>query len=257
MASALRVSQTTIDRIEQGGPQGRPPAWPKVQEWAEAASLAQPDLAALRQMAEAALEEHTAYRNLMDRGLAPVQEEIRAEEATAHLVRNFNPWGIPGLLQTAQYARRVLALSDYYQAGSIEQAVQARHQRQEVLHDPAHRFEFVLTEEGLRRRVVPANALAIQVSHVAAMARLPTVELSVIPLDALPLALPMFGFVIHMELTSGEQPWVAVETYHKRVTTNKTEEVDIYQAQYEQLRQSAVDGDHAIAFVREIAESLS
>jgi hypothetical protein len=66
----------------------------------------------------------------------------------------------------------------------------------------------------------------------------------------------MFGFVIHEELDGGESPWVAVETYHKRVTTSEAEDVEIYQDQYALLRRSAISGEEAVNFVRDIASSL-
>lgn len=256
MAQALKVSQTTVDRIESGGPEGKPPAWPKIRDWAERASAAHPDLEALRDLAEAALDEHALYRNLMSDGTAAAQEEIRGQEANARTLRFFSPWGVPGLLQTAQYARRVLTLSDYQQAGDIEESLEVRQRRQEILLDPEHQVEFVVTEEGLRRRVIPAPALAVQLQHVAAEVSRPSVTFSAVPAGAPAYALPMFGFVIYEDLTDGGDPWVAIETYHDQVRTAKPDEVQIYRAQYNLLKLAAMHGDEAVAFVREVAASL-
>jgi transcriptional regulator with XRE-family HTH domain len=257
LAASLGTNQTAIDRIEKGGPAGKPPGWPRVQAWARACATANPDMAELRALVEAALDEHTLYRHLMSEGLAAGQEDIRSEEAIARTLRMFNPWGIPGLLQTGQYARRVLALSDYQRKGGIEEAVQARLRRQEILEGQTHHLEFVLTEEGLLRRVVPAAALAVQLDELVAAVSRPAVSLAVIPVGVTAYALPMFGFVIHDDLADGGDPWVAVETYHKRVITAKPDEVEIYRAQYSLLRRSAVSGDEAVEFVREVARSLS
>jgi hypothetical protein len=207
-------------------------------------------------MTALALEEHTHYRNLMSEGLAAVQEGIRTGEATARMLRNFNPWGVPGLLQTESYARYMLAITDFRQAGGIEAAVQARLRRQEVLHDRAHRFEFVLTAEGLRKQLAPAPVLAAQLDHLAAMATLPTVGFFVVP-DGVQLhAWPAFGFVIYENQADGQEPWVAVELYHKRIMVSEPEDVEVYRAQYELLRRSAASGDKAVALVREAREWL-
>lgn len=256
IADALKVSQATVDRTERGGPRGRPPSWPTVRQWAGLCAEAQPDLGALREMTALALDEHTLYRNLMSEGLAAVQEGIRTGEATARLLRNFNPWGVPGLLQTEGYARHVLAMTDYQQAAGTEAAVQARLRRQEILHDQAHRFEFVLTAEGLRKRLVPAPVLTTQLDHLAEVATLPTVSFSVVPDGAQVFAWPAFGFVIYEDHADGQEPWVAVELYHKRVVVSEPENVEIYRAQYGLLRRPAVSGDEAVALVREIRESL-
>jgi len=256
IADALRVSQATVDRTERGGPQGRPPSWPVVRQWAGLCAEAQPDLGALREMTALALDEHTLYRNLMSEGLAAVQEGIRAGETTARLLRNFNPWGVPGLLQTADYARHVLAMTDFQLAGGTEAAVQARLHRQEVLHDRGHRFEFVLTAEGLQKRLAPAPVLAAQLDHLAAMATLPTVSLFVVPDSVQMSAWPAFGFVIYENHAGGQEPWVAVELYHKRIVVSEPEDVEVYRAQYELLRRPAVSGDEAVALVRQASQSL-
>jgi len=256
MAVALKISQTTVDRIEDGGPRGKPLAWPRVQEWARACSAAHPDLAQLREMTESALDEHTLFRNLMSEGLAAAQDDIRAEEAVARTMRNFNPWGVPGLFQTPEYARRVLMLSDYRRAGGIEAAVEARMRRQEILGDGKHRLDFVMTEAGLLWRPGPVPVLAVQLAHLAEAVTRPDVTFSVIPAGVLAHAIPSCGFVIHEDLDSGEDPWVAVELHHKRVTTGKPEDVEIYRAQYELLRRSAVTGDAARALIAAAAADL-
>jgi len=256
IARRLRISQTTVDRTESGGPKGKPPAWPKVREWAEATADASPDLEVLRELAEAALDEHFLYRNLMSEGLAAVQEDIRTEEAAARLLRHFNPWGIPGLLQTADYARRVLTMTDYRQAGGVEEALQARLRRQEILHGTGRRLEFVLTEEGLRKRIVPAAVLAAQLNHLAAMATLPSVAVSVVPAGVQAYAMPAFGFVLYEDHADGQEPWAAIELYHDRVIARKPDDVGIYQAQYELLRRPALHADETRALITAAAESL-
>jgi len=256
IAGALRVSQATVDRTERGGPRGRPPSWPAVRQWAGLCAEAQPDLGALREMTALALDEHTLYRNLMSEGLASVQEGIHTGEATARLLRNFNPWGVPGLLQTEGYARHVLAITDYQQAGGIDAAVKARLRRQEVLHDRAHRFEFVVTAEGLRKQLAPVPVLAAQLDYLAEVAALPSVSFSVVPDGAQLHAWPAFGFVIYENHADGQEPWVAVELYHKRIEISEPAEVEVYRAQYELLRQPAVSGNEAVALVRAARERL-
>lgn len=256
IAAALKISQTSVDRIENGGPQGKPPSWPKVEAWAAECASANPDMVQLRALTQAALDEHALFRNMLQPGLASIQEDIREEEAAAREQSLFNPWGVPGLLQTAEYAHRVLLLADYRRAGGIDEAVRARLRRQEVLDKPGYHFGFVLTEAGLRWRPGPLPVLTAQLEHLAGMAALPAVSLSVIPLGVLAHAIPRCGFVLYEDLADGGEPFAAIEIDHKRVIADKAADVEIYRAQYDLLQRSAVTGDEAVAFIGEVAQSL-
>ena len=89
-------------------------------------------------------------------------------------MRNFQPGIIPGLLQTAEYARRIIEMptSAPKQSGA---AVAARLDRQETLHDRKRHFEFLMTEAALRYRPGPPEVLAAQLDHLAALATLETI----------------------------------------------------------------------------------
>lgn len=257
MATALDVSQATIDRYEKGGPKGKPPSWPMVGAWAQRAAIAGPDEALLRDMTADALEEHALFRNLLTDGLAAVQEETAAEEATARLVRNFNPWCVPGLLQTADYARHILRIANPTYAGPRDEAVAVRMRRQGVLHDPQHRFEFVVTEWALRLRPGPMQVQRVQLAQVASLASLPSVTFSVVPAGVQMHALPRSNFILYENRTDGGGSLVAIEIDHARVPVEKPEDVDVYRSQYELLQRSALQGDEAVAFVREVGQSLA
>jgi transcriptional regulator with XRE-family HTH domain len=257
VGEALAVSQATINRIETADAKAKPLSWPKVQQWATACKVANPDLSELREMVEFALDERTLYRNLLEGGLAEVQEEIRTEEAAARMLRHFNPSFVPGLLQTPEYARRVLLLADYRRRGGVDEAVGVRMRRQEILRDEKHLFEFVLTENGLRWRPGPVEVVAEQAAHIADMAAMPNITVSVIPANVIAHALPTSPFVMYEDHADGRDPWVAVELTHKRVIADKAEDVDIYRAHYDLLLRSALQGEEAMAFAREVGESLS
>lgn len=66
-----------------------------------------------------------------------------------------SPTFIPGLLQTAEYARARFAQSVtvFKVPNDIDEAVAARVRRQEMLYRPDKRFHFVLTEATLRYRL--------------------------------------------------------------------------------------------------------
>jgi len=260
IAKAVGSSQATVDRWEHGGPEGKPPSWTKVAAWAVACAGASPDLALLRALTESALNEHALFRNLLKNGLAIHQEDMRAEEAVAMTIRNFNPWGVPGLLQTADYARHIMLVADPRRrhAGDVDEAVQVRMRRREILDDPERHVEFTLIEQSLRTLPCPVEVLAAQLGHLAAViSSLPPEAFGVIPTGVRVHALPQYGFILFEDRTDGENPFVAIELGHKREVATEPDDVDFYRAQYSLLRRSAIFGDEAVALVRQVAESLS
>jgi hypothetical protein len=113
-------------------------------------------------LAEAAANEVATFRIRLSSGLAAVQDSVRDLEASARVVRNFQPGIIPGLPQTAEYARQIMALAGIGHHGSHAAAVAARLRRQQALHNPDRSFEFLLTEAALRYRPAPPQAPTAQ-----------------------------------------------------------------------------------------------
>ena len=147
VADAVGISQATVSRIERGA---SVPSLRELTAWADATGVGEDRRALLLGLSEAAVNEVTPLRERMSGGLTAVQESVRELEATARTLRNFQPGIVPGLLQTAGYARRILSLAD--QTADTGAAVTARLARQEILHEPGRSSEFLLTEAALRYR---------------------------------------------------------------------------------------------------------
>jgi transcriptional regulator with XRE-family HTH domain len=261
LGKATGISQGSVNRIEFAGtadPPGAPPSWPKVQQWARAAGAADPDMGLLRHLTEAALDEHSLFRYRIPAvGLAGLQDEMRGRENVTGRICNFNPWGMPGLLQTPEYARRVFLLLNPGQADNADAAVRARQARQGILADPARKFEFVLTEGALRYRPGPDPVLPEQLAHLAAVAAFPAVNLGVIPFGTVAQAIPYCNVVIYEDRDEGVLPAIAMELPHRELSVDDPSEVEILREWFGLLSRSAVHGDEAVAFVREVARSLT
>ena len=73
-----------------------------------------------------------------------------------------------GLLHTEDYARATLTSTIHGRpARDVERAVHARLDRQEVLHDEARRFSFLMPEQAVRWRRAPLDVMTSQVRHMA------------------------------------------------------------------------------------------
>ena len=193
----------------------------------------------------------TTLRARLSNGLAAVQEDVRSLEATARTLRNFQPGIIPGLLQTAAYARRILSFA--VDAPDVGPAVAARLGRQEILHEPGRSFEFLLTEAALRYRPGPREVLTAQLDHLAAVATSETISLGVIPAEAEMHAITRCGFIIYEDRIDDLPPFAIAETPHASVYANDPADVEVYRDQLAAFRQSAVYGAGALEIVRRIA----
>ncbi|MFI1487651.1 DUF5753 domain-containing protein [Streptomyces sp. NPDC020747] len=92
---------------------------------------------------------------------------------------------IPGLLQTKEYARDVLALSFPGEEQGLEEQVAARMGRQSLLRDEdAPHFRAVLDESVLRRPMRDEAAWTRQLKHLLTIAEQPKVTLQVLPFSA-------------------------------------------------------------------------
>lgn len=92
---------------------------------------------------------------------------------------------IPGLLQTAEYAREVLVLSFPGEEQGLEEQVAARIGRQKLLHaEEAPHFRAVLDESVLRRPMRDKAAWKRQLEHLLTIAGQPKITLQVLPFSA-------------------------------------------------------------------------
>lgn len=163
---------------------------------------------------------------------------------------------VPCLLQHPEYARRVLEMRDYTGTSDIPAAVVARINRQQILYDEQHQFEFVLTEAALRWRPGPAAVLRAQLTHLTTMANLnlPTVRLGVIPATAQMRAVP-YPFVIY-ENEDGTA-FAVTETPHGESRASDPADVATYRRQWELLTEPAIYAAQAIEFIGELLKEIS
>jgi transcriptional regulator with XRE-family HTH domain len=249
MAAAVGISQSTISRIERGD---AALTLTQAAAWADAAGAGEERRALVLTLTEAAANEVVTHADRLTGGLAFVQDSVHELEATARTLRHFQPCIIPGLLQTAEYARRILAMAD--PAADLAQALAARMARQAILYDPGRTLEFVLTEQALRYRPGPGDdARTAQLDHLASVATLETVSLGVIPADAEMHAITRCGFILYEDRDGGRPAFAFTETPHASLSASDPADVQAYRDQLAAFRRSAVCGPEAIDIVRSIA----
>src|SRR5207248_790644 len=89
---------------------------------------------------------------------------------------------VPGLLQTAEYARAVLSTRIGATEDEVDQLLASRLERQAILDRDDPPLLWVVIDEGvLRRPVGGADVMGAQVEYLTEMASRPSVVIQVIP----------------------------------------------------------------------------
>ncbi|WP_242614407.1 DUF5753 domain-containing protein [Actinomadura roseirufa] len=174
-------------------------------------------------------------------------------EAETKFFRVFEPLMIPGLLQTAEYAEAMLAMTvDFHGLpDDIEAGVQARLERQQILYRGDRKFHMVITQSALTLGIVEADVVGGQLDRLLALSSLSRLHLGIIPTRAKHRFFPLHGFWI---LDDRE---VLFESISAEVKLTQPQEVAIYAKAFERLAASAVYGREARTFITKATEDLA
>jgi transcriptional regulator with XRE-family HTH domain len=247
IASALGWTQKQVSRTELGH---RRVNADDVARWAEATAAPAAERAELEALlSEAGRELRTWWDIQAAGGVASRQADVAIFEAGSARISNFQLI-VPGLLQTADYARRVFTLGDVSGATDVSASVAARMRRQEILYDPARQFDYVLPESALHWLLAGDEvAQRAQAERLISLDSLPNVSIAVLPFTARPPVLPTDGFVIY-EIT--ERPLVLLETLTSELIFADERELEAYRAAFAGLRAASVTGEDAHALIRAV-----
>jgi len=249
LAAQLGWAQSKVSRIETGK---QTVSTDDVLEWAEAVraeALVDELLDELRTVRV----EYEAWNRRLRTGLAALQRSAAALDAETSHLRAFEPDIIPGLLQTADYARHVLtAVAALRNRAPLEiiDSVRARMRRQDVLYDTSKRFQFLITEAALRFHVCPPATLRAQLDRLLAVAGLETIQIAVIPFEAqLPIS-PSHGFWIF------DDRLVQIDTFSAELSLRDADDITLYLELFELLWGVALHGSEAQRLVARMIRQL-
>jgi len=249
LAKLLDISQPMMSRLDNAI--GPPPTELVVNAWLDAVGADDDTRLRVRALAQAAYGETTPWPELLSEK-PHLQDDVQARESASVRVRNFQPTVIAGLLQTAGYASAVIPLADI--TGQVDHAasVAARLRRQEILHEPGRRFEFILGEHVLRWSpgvgVMPA-----QLDRLTQLATLPTVAIAVLP-ELAQSATPWHNFVLHERADS--TAYATTELIHGPQEIHDRANVTLYQGFWDRLWAMSATGDAATGLIREALRRL-
>jgi transcriptional regulator with XRE-family HTH domain len=197
--------------------------------------------------------QHAEWRRVLQRGLSPVQRELAGFEEKTKLFRVVEVTAVPGLLQTAEYARARFeeSVRTHGIPNDIDDAVRARLRRQDVLYRPDKRFHFVVTEAALRFRLCPDDAMLAQLERLVALSAMRNVKLGILAFDARYVTSPRHGFWIF------DDDLVTVETHSAELNLAQPQEIELYGRVFDQLAAVASYGSEARAIILRVIDDLA
>lgn len=172
-------------------------------------------------------------------------------EAEATHISTYEPMGVPGLLQTDEYAAAIGEASLKH-PDDIRRYVEARAQRQEILHrEDAPEVWAIMEEASLLRLRRSPDLLRGQVERLLDVASMPgPVTLQVVPLDA-GLHPGVTGAFAILQF-AGASTIVYAETLTDGLYVERDEEIDAYRRAFDHLKGYALSPRASAARLREL-----
>ncbi|MCM2391823.1 helix-turn-helix domain-containing protein [Streptomyces albipurpureus] len=196
--------------------------------------------------------QYRSWRRQLAGGYRAVQEAHGAQAQKTRTRRSFDPALIPGLLQTADYARAVLTRYSAIHTAprDIEAAVQARMGRQDILMDQSRTFHFLVWEGALRARPCSPPVLSVQLDRIVGRLGPGNVRVGIVPFEADMNVPAGVGFSVH------DDSLVITETWHAEMWLDDPEDVALHIRAWAALESNALYGAGAHRVVMRARQSL-
>ncbi|WP_280250025.1 helix-turn-helix domain-containing protein [Nocardia abscessus] len=175
-------------------------------------------------------------------------------EQAATTIRTYEAQFVPGLLQTADYARAVIQLGN---SDETERRVAIRMRRQEILDRvAAPTLWAVIDENALRRPVGGIEVLREQIEHLLVMADRPSIRIQVLPYSAGGHSAAGGPFSI----LRFPEPELADIVYTEQLTSSlyfdKQRDVELYMSVMNRLSVEALSPVDSVRFLRDLLTEM-
>lgn len=251
LGSALGWSQSKVSKIENGRTR---PARPDVALWVDRCRAPAELRAEIMDLATLVGTEAASWREVNRRGADEQQRARGQQQADADTILVYQSEVVPGLLQTPEYARRLLVEHSRIPADQVPSAVVARLDRQAaVLFNGSTSVEFLITESALRWQPSDLATTLAQLDRILALAMSPNINIGVISRDAQSRAKPLHSFVV---VRSADSVEVQVETLTAELIVTEPDDVAVYEAFFADLRTLAAFGRDMVELLHGVAEEL-
>ncbi|MET9502845.1 helix-turn-helix transcriptional regulator [Streptomyces sp. NPDC006622] len=193
-----------------------------------------------------------AYRGV----LPPTYRDFISLESQASAMRTLETTVVPGLLQTAAYAREVTrAAVEGLDEERLDALVEVRLARQGVLRArPPLEMDAVLDEAVLRREVGGPEVMAHQLERLREAARLPQVRLQVLPFSAGAHIGVTGSFVIFSFASASDLDVVVLDHLTSSLYLDRKEDLQAYTEAFNALRAHALSPGDSLDYLAAIGD---
>lgn len=175
-------------------------------------------------------------------------------EAAAAVVREYESFLIPGLLQTEEYAATVI--SEYkgnYSPKTIRARVEIRMLRQQFIEQPNPRLHFILDEAVVQRLMADKKVRGEQLRKLVEMAARPHVTIEILPFSAgLHRSLGETFTILEFQDSADEDVLYFENARDELLTHDEAEEVSLYREIFENLRSISLGPKKSLAYLKEV-----
>ncbi|MQA25150.1 MAG: helix-turn-helix domain-containing protein [Micromonosporaceae bacterium] len=183
-----------------------------------------------------------------DKDVDPRQLANAEMENSAIEIQEFQLTVVPGLLQTADYARTRFESRPAVDLPpiNVDAAVEARQTRQEVLtRDAPLSYRALIDETVIVRRCGPPGVLQDQLAHLLKLTELPNVEVRLFPYDGHTEGhyLPLCSFSLYRFADPSDPELALLETGTSDLVLGDEEDVSRYKLIFKHLWETALDPD--------------
>ncbi|QKW40496.1 helix-turn-helix domain-containing protein [Actinomadura sp. NAK00032] len=179
-------------------------------------------------------------------------------ESDAATMDQYDTEHVPGLLQTAEYARSLFEAFPIDDETEIEKRVELRMARTEYLtSDDGPKFWAVLNEAVIRRKVGGSRTMRQQLRHLGEMAKLPNVTLQVLPFEAGAHPAMSGSFTILGFPEPSDPKVVFMETQTGGLYLEKAHEIVRYTLAFDHLRAAALRPSDSRILIARAADAMT
>ena len=242
LADEIGWVQSKVSRLGNGR---QLPTAEELRQWAKGCG-ADNEVDRLVTLLEQASTRHLEWRHRLagNRGnVQPTYNELFRRSTSITMFENVS---VPGILQTADYARAVLSyLLPLHSADpDVEGAIADRMERHQFLYDQRKQFDLLITENVLLGGPASAQVMVVQLDRLLSALDLPNVRFGIIPLRPGVPVVPVSSFSIH-------DNDAMVEVFHGEFPNLASHEgtVELYRRVAATLWAGAVEGDEARALI--------
>jgi transcriptional regulator with XRE-family HTH domain len=249
LAESLSWQPSKVSKIENGK---QTPTDEDIKSWTRATDTEHETEGLLASLHTLEVQ-HAEWQRVLKTGMLGHQLELSEQDVKTKLYRSFEPAVVPGLLQTAEFARALFsrAVMVHRVPNDVNDAVAKRMQRQEMLYRTDKTFHFVLTEATLRYRLCSVEVMLGQLDRLVSLTSLRNMRLGVIAYETQYIVDPRHGFMIY------NADLVRVETYSAELNLRQPHEIELYTATFEKLAVVASYGAAARAIINRTIADLT